>query len=259
MANDYTPVSMIRGSSTIVDSTPIVDGQILFDETRKCLFMDNGSTREKYSGLGADSNIANVEDTTTASQPYTTGEFVVVEGQLYKVTASIATGDTFSVGTNIATDTVGSELTKINNDLSAKANLKLVSDATKQIRFGTDSSGNYGYYKDGADSVTPFKRGAIKVTSITGNRTATRTVDCTSLSNYQSLTVNNFILDIKQVVAYTDAAQGGNGTPAANISKSYNSSTGVLTISGLITSYNPAWYWNQYVYTSSFDVYYIDL
>ena len=81
MSDSYTPISMIRGNSTIVDSTPIVDGQILFDETRKCLFMDNGSTREKYSGLGAYSNIANVEDTTTASQPYTTGEFVVVEGQ----------------------------------------------------------------------------------------------------------------------------------------------------------------------------------
>lgn len=118
MSDSYTPISMIRGNSTIIDSTPIVDGQILFDETRKCLFMDNGSTREKYSGLGADSNIANVEDTTTASQPYTTGEFVVVEGQLYKVTASIATGDTFSVGTNIETDTVGSEITKINADLT---------------------------------------------------------------------------------------------------------------------------------------------
>lgn len=149
MANDYTPISMIRGSSTIVDSTPIVDGQILFDETRKCLFMDNGSTREKYSGLGADSNIANVEDTTTASQPYTTGEFVVVEGQLYKVTASIATGDTFSVGTNIATDTVGSEITKINNDLT---------DNNKQFKFGYQN-GEYGYYKQegGADTFSPFK------------------------------------------------------------------------------------------------------
>lgn len=132
---DYTPISMIRGSSTIVDSTPIVDGQILFDETRKCLFMDNGSTREKYSGLGADSNIANVEDTTTASQPYTTGEFVVVEGQLYKVTASIATGDTFSVGTNIETDTVGSEITKINNDLT-EITEKVGKIGMKVLKFG---------------------------------------------------------------------------------------------------------------------------
>lgn len=150
------------------------------------------------------------------------------------------------------------KINELSNDLVDKDNLKLISDATKQIRFGTDSNGNYGYYKDGADSVTPFKHGATKVTSIAGNRTATRTVDCTSLSNYQSLTADNFILDIKQVVAYTDAAQGGNGTPAANISKSYNSSTGILTINGLVTAYNPTWYWNQYVYTSSFDVYCID-
>lgn len=139
MANDYTPISMIRGSSAIVDSTPIVDGQILFDETRKCLFMDNGSTREKYSGLGADSNIANVEDTTTASQPYTTGEFVVVEGQLYKVTASIARGDTFSVGTNIETDTVGSEITKINADLTAMSK-RISKIGMKVLKYGTISA-----------------------------------------------------------------------------------------------------------------------
>ena len=31
------------------------------------------------------------------------------------------------------------------------------------FKFGVDSSGNYGYYKAGADSVTPFKSGAYDV------------------------------------------------------------------------------------------------
>ena len=178
MANDYTPVTIIRGNSTVIDSTSIVDGQILFDETRKCLFMDNGSTREKYSGLGADSNIANVEDTTTASQPYTTGEFVVVEGQLYKVTASIATGDTFSVGTNVETDTIGSEITQINTDLSAlRSHVGMIIHSTtldteakvKAIYGGTSWSKIEGRFLLGASS-------SHAVNSTGGSETVTLTV-----------------------------------------------------------------------------------
>lgn len=32
-------------------------------------------------------------------------------------------------------------------------------DSIKEIKFGVDADGNYGYYKDGADTVTPFKSG----------------------------------------------------------------------------------------------------
>lgn len=34
--------------------------------------------------------------------------------------------------------------------------IKLTSDNSKVVRFGTDANGNHGYYKDGADTVTPF-------------------------------------------------------------------------------------------------------
>ena len=118
--SSYTPISILRGSSSMIDETPIVDGQILFDEGRKCLYMDEGVTRNKYSGLGADSNVATVEDTTTATHAYVKGNYVVVEGQLYEVTAAIAIGDTFTVGTNVAVTTVGTELSQINSDLTNK-------------------------------------------------------------------------------------------------------------------------------------------
>ncbi len=49
--------------------------------------------------------------------------------------------------------------TEFEDELAAKNDLKLCSDATKEIRFGTDSNGDYGYYKDGADTVTPFSKG----------------------------------------------------------------------------------------------------
>lgn len=35
--------------------------------------------------------------------------------------------------------------------------------ASGKIKFGIDSSGNYGYIKDGADTVIPFKYGNLKV------------------------------------------------------------------------------------------------
>ena len=60
------------------------------------------------------SNLAYIEDGTTASRAYTVGQYVLIGGQLYKVTASIASGATFTVGTNVVATTVGAELTALN-------------------------------------------------------------------------------------------------------------------------------------------------
>ncbi len=68
-------------------------------------------------------NLATVETTNTASQPYAVGEFLVFGGRLCKVTTAIAQGDTLVIGTNIDYDTVGSELAQISADLSAKIGL----------------------------------------------------------------------------------------------------------------------------------------
>ena len=51
---------------------------------------------------------------------------------------------------------LNTETEQISENLNDKTSLKLATDATKQIRFGVDSNGNYGYIKDGADTVTPF-------------------------------------------------------------------------------------------------------
>ena len=46
--------------------------------------------------------------------------------------------------------TLDESLGKINNNLADKG---------KSFKFGVDDNGNYGYYKDGADTVTPFRQG----------------------------------------------------------------------------------------------------
>lgn len=59
-------------------------------------------------------NIAYLETGTTASRAYTAGQYVIVGDVLYKVASSIASGATFTPGTNIIATTVGGELTALN-------------------------------------------------------------------------------------------------------------------------------------------------
>lgn len=198
---EYTPVTIIRGDSTVIDNTPIIDGQILFDESRKCLLMDNGEIRSKYSGLGANSNLATLEDTTTATHPYVKGDYVVVEGALYLVLSAIAIGDTFTVGTNIRQVTVGEELTQIQNDLTGN----YLGNAIP-FRFGIDSNGDYGYIKAGADTVTPFR------TNHTGTYTATARGAALDMGQYHTYRyVNtNSVPNYNMQVAYFTQNTGGN-------------------------------------------------
>lgn len=66
------------------------------------------------------SNLATIESSTTASQAYSTGDYLVLNGQLYEVIADIASGETLVVGTNISARTVGEELTALNAGLTAE-------------------------------------------------------------------------------------------------------------------------------------------
>lgn len=65
------------------------------------------------------------------------------------------------------------------------------------LKFGIDTNGNYGYYKDGADSVTPFKSGIkLKKTCIYSQLTIDEDYDeCllvfASAGLYGSLAITN--------------------------------------------------------------------
>ena len=60
------------------------------------------------SALGTDES-----GNTTASRAYTTGEFLYKDGKMYKVLTNIASGATFTVGTNISETTLFAELTAL--------------------------------------------------------------------------------------------------------------------------------------------------
>ena len=64
------------------------------------------------------SNIATIEATSSASQAYAVGDYLVYNGQLYSVTAAIESGETITPGTNVTAVSVGDELSSLKNGLT---------------------------------------------------------------------------------------------------------------------------------------------
>lgn len=85
---------------------------------------DNGSTEtftvtNGRNGTDASlENLATVEEGSTASKAYAVGEHVIYNGLYYIVTAPIASGGTFTVGTNIEREAIGDEITELNTEIS---------------------------------------------------------------------------------------------------------------------------------------------
>lgn len=79
-------------------------------------WVDTGVSADASETKCNNTNIAPVEPTSTASQAYAVNSFLVYNGQLYRVTAAIAQGDTLTVGTNIAAADVGSYISRISSE-----------------------------------------------------------------------------------------------------------------------------------------------
>ena len=73
---------------------------------------------EVNAGKANQAQLATVEASTTASKAYSAGEYLVLGGVLYKVTANIAQGGTIvteGAGKNVDLATVGAELSGLNS------------------------------------------------------------------------------------------------------------------------------------------------
>lgn len=78
----------------------------------EAVMLPDGSTMNKVIGSVA------VIETSPAAASHATGDYIVWNGQLYKVTAAISSGQTLVPGTNLTATTAGAELTSLNNDLN---------------------------------------------------------------------------------------------------------------------------------------------
>lgn len=79
-------------------------------------------------------DVATVEPSTTASRSYSVGELVYVNGNLYKVIASISLGSAFTVGTNIQSTTVSGAI-----GTGDRGSVSVASDGTKSVSQLLDS------------------------------------------------------------------------------------------------------------------------
>ena len=65
-------------------------------------------------------NTAQIETAGTATNAHSVGEYVMISNSLYKVTASVAKGDTWTIGTNVTAANIGSEISSLKSDLADK-------------------------------------------------------------------------------------------------------------------------------------------
>lgn len=102
--------------------------------TNKALTANMGKT------LAGD--LATVQTSATASKSYAVGEYLVLNGQLYKVTSAIANGGTITVGTNVTATNAGSQLKSLNDSLVRRyTNAYTFTTANDTYCFGFVSGG----------------------------------------------------------------------------------------------------------------------
>ena len=149
MANSL--ISMIKGDSTLIDNTEVLNGQLLLDETNKKIYLDDNNERIDFSQGGgetsSDANLAYVEEGTVATRGYAAGAYVIVEGQLYKTLTQINSGTTFiteGVNANVEVTNIGSEVTQLNNDLTKKALVNTYYNSSTKKLYEVNSAGTVG-------------------------------------------------------------------------------------------------------------------
>ena len=77
-------------------------------------------------------SIATVESA-QATQNHAVGDYILLNGQLYVVTAAVNTGETFVEGTNISAAVIGDTLTALNNGLTNIESYSFTAMGTKMI------------------------------------------------------------------------------------------------------------------------------
>lgn len=126
------------------------------------------------------------------------------------------------------------------------------------VSFGITEDGQPGW-KDGADTVHPFKSGLKKVGSFVPQSSGITSgnINLSSLPNYRDLTINSFILVPTGTVAYymtADFASSSSDTKGnMKITKSYNPNNGILNAGFYFTyQYNSAFLFRI---SLAFDIY----
>lgn len=90
---------------------------------------------------GTEAMLATVQNSNKASRTFNKGEYIQLNNTYYKITATVASGATFTEGVNISATDIGAELTQINSDLT-EFNLPNISDFTHLTYGGQLNTGS---------------------------------------------------------------------------------------------------------------------
>lgn len=168
----------------------------------------------------AGNSITNLAPAYDPTITYAVDDLVTAEGKLYKCIVAVSSPEQFDINKwdDVTTSEVyarigagGDVYTKAEADakfetqthasstfetianVTSKNNLQLSTDATKQIRFGIDGNGNYGYIKNGENTVNPFRSAtgsvtasSLTVSSGTVNLNATHTLQVVTIGAHSS-------------------------------------------------------------------------
>lgn len=196
----------------------------------------------------AGNSITNLAPAYDPTITYNVDDLVTAEGKLYKCIVAVTTPEQFDINKwdDVTTSEVyakvgssGDVYTKAESDakfetqthaaatyetktnVSNKNSLKLaVNGSGASIRFGIDSNGNYGYVKDGADTVYPFSS-ALNITGEVLNKDSTgfwhpasghrrALITISALSQTTSTALNYCTMSTINGFTKTEITQGGN-------------------------------------------------
>ena len=120
------------------------------------IVVDNGSgsnvtAQQMYNNILSD--ISTVETTSTASKNYAVDEHLIYNGLLYKVTATIAQGDTLVVGTNITRVNITDQLSDSDDSVVEYSSYSAFPATGESGKIYIDISTNNVYRWDGTEYV----------------------------------------------------------------------------------------------------------
>lgn len=133
MSEITKPIALDESLHT-TEQTPRNLADVLSDELQNLATAISGGSDKVPK-----TDIATVEPTNTASRAYSVGELVYVNGNLYKVITAIASGATFTVGTNIQSTNVSGT---VKDALDNLAPITSVSKGNKELVLTFKDSNN---------------------------------------------------------------------------------------------------------------------
>ena len=227
---------------------------------------------EAAQAAAAGNSITNLAPAYDSTITYAIDDLVTQDGKLYKCIVTVVTPEQFDINKwdDVTTSEVyaragsaGNVYTKSETDakfetianVAAKNNLKIaVNGNNKTIRFGIDGNGNYGYVKDGADTVYPFSTG-FNPSNVSGNViTSTSPVTLNTSGKHHALITLIYysLAPSASMVSFTNLVGATSRDISDKIIEGVLSKTYLLNITGNSVSFtlsNPGGFYPQVVVT----------